>query len=62
MIGYKDMTFCNHWRDCGKANECDRPLTNAVAAAARKWWGKDGAPILVFVEKPECHISKDHSA
>ena len=23
--------------------------------AARKWWGADGAPIAVFVEKPDCH-------
>lgn len=55
MIGYKDMTFCDHWKDCTKASACHRPLTSEVAAAARKWWGGDDAPIAVWVKKPDCH-------
>jgi hypothetical protein len=55
MICYRDMTFCDHWRDCAAASTCHRPLTPEVAAAARKWWGADDAPIAVFVERPQCH-------
>lgn len=55
MIGYRDMTFCEHWRDCAKASKCHRPLTVEVQAAARQWWGKEGAPIAVFTEQPTCH-------
>lgn len=60
MIGYCDMTFCEHWEDCVKAATCPRPLTPEVAAAARKWWGADGAPIAVFVSKPECHQAMEN--
>ena len=59
MIGFRDMTFCEHWRDCAKASQCCRPLTDEVLAAAREWWGKDGAPIVVFASKPTCHEAKD---
>jgi hypothetical protein len=58
MTSYRDMTFCDHWRNCALADKCHRPLTSAVAAAARKWWGADDAPISVFVEKPSCHREK----
>lgn len=56
MICYRDMTFCKHHADCAKAADCSRPLTAEVEAAAKDWWGgKDGAPIAVFVDKPDCH-------
>jgi hypothetical protein len=57
-ICYRDMTFCDHWRDCGKAERCHRPLTPEVALAARKWWGSDDAPIAVFVDQPKCWEAK----
>ena len=55
MICFRDMTFCDYWRDCKNAPDCHRPLTDKVLADARAWWGKDGAPIAVYTEKPECH-------
>lgn len=61
MVCFRDMTFCEYWQDCAKASACARPLTPEVRAAARKWWGSlnsitDGAPISVFVERPDCHV------
>lgn len=45
MICFRDMRFCDPpW--CGEP-DCDRRLTDDVKAAARRWWGKDGAPIDV---------------
>jgi len=58
MMCFRDMTFCPFWRDCTAVGECSRPLTDEVVAAARRWWGKDGAPIAQFVEKPACHVAR----
>ena len=58
MICFRDMTFCDYWRDCKNAPDCHRPLTDKVLADARVWWGKDGAPIAVYTEKPKCHEPK----
>jgi len=52
MIGYKDMAFCPYL-EC-KNLTCDRRLTEEVKKAARRWWGKDNAPIICFAERPEC--------
>lgn len=58
MMRYRDMTFCS--APCANAT-CDRRLTDDVRDAARRWWGKDGAPIAVqdmregcadYVERP----------
>ena len=57
MICYRDMTFCAHWRDCDAAPNCPRPLTDAVKAAAERWWGNSGAPIATFVQRPDCHTA-----
>lgn len=38
-----------------RAMEEDRPLKPKVSAAAERWWGKPGAPISQFAEKPDCH-------
>ena len=54
MLCYRDMTFCNHYTDCSKKDTCDRPFTPQVKKDAEKWWGDDGAPIAMFVDKPEC--------
>lgn len=54
MICYKDKAFCTYWEDCSGAGTCGRPLTDNVRKAANEWWGSDGAPISVYVTKPEC--------
>ena len=47
MLCYRDMQFCSDEHpQCGR-EICDRRLTPAVLDAARRWWGKDGAPIAV---------------
>jgi hypothetical protein len=53
VICYKDMTFCTA-KDC--ANKCDRYLTDKIRAEADTWWGKEGAPIMVYTnpKKLEC--------
>lgn len=50
MICFRDMTFCN--APCANV-DCRRRLTDAVIADARRWWGKEGAPIAVanFAER-----------
>lgn len=39
---FRDTTFCSS-PNC--KNKCGRKLTEQDKEAARKWWGKDGAPI-----------------
>lgn len=51
MICYRDMTFCPFFRDCNKANECHRPLTEEVKLDAQA----KGLPIAQFSAKPSCH-------
>lgn len=55
MICYRDRTYCTFYETCDKRNDCSRPLTPQVKTDAVKWWGGEGAPISMFVEKPECH-------
>lgn len=48
MLCFRDMTFCpvDIYTKCSKADECHRPLTKEVQAAADKWWGdSDGGPL-----------------
>ena len=61
MICYRDMTFCRYYKDCAKANECHRPLTEEVSKRADEWWGKgEGkAPICMFAEIPNCFEEKE---
>lgn len=54
MMCYKDRTWCSFYEDC-KHVECKIRLTHEVKQAAEKWWGSgDGAPISVYVSKPDC--------
>ena len=63
MMCYRDMTFCEHWRDCAKVADCPRPLTDEVKAAAARWWGRfnteGNPPIAVFTEQPPCHVKSE---
>jgi hypothetical protein len=58
MLCYKDKAFCTYWEDCSGYTECGRALTPNIRTAADKWWGSEGAPISVFVTKPNCWQSK----
>jgi hypothetical protein len=35
-------------------SNCSRALTEDVKRDADKWWGTEGAPIAVFLERPSC--------
>lgn len=51
MICYRDQCYCAS--DCIN-RECDRYLSEKVHTEARKWWGKDGAPIATADFSVEC--------
>lgn len=53
MICYRDMTFCPFWRDCDRADACERPLTDEVDFRAKML----DLPIAEFTEMPDCHSS-----
>lgn len=59
MLCFRDRTYCDHFRDCAKADTCSRPLTDQVKADAQQWWGDCTAPIAVFAEQPDCHVKKE---
>ena len=54
MTGYKDRTWCTYWKDCEKGAGCERALTREVFAQACLWWGNINAPIMQYIERPEC--------
>lgn len=54
MLCYKDRTFCRFYIDCKYGKQCERALTIDIKTAARKWWGKDNAPISQFLDRPDC--------
>lgn len=54
MMCYQDRTFCPFYQECKSGKTCDRALNAKVILGATKWWGKDGAPISQFSEKPDC--------
>jgi len=56
---YKDMTFCDFYKSCANAFDCQRKLTPEVRKVARKWWGKSNPPIAIFIDKPDCYKEID---
>jgi len=58
MMCFRDMTFCEEI-GCKKFDECFRALTDKVHEDAKKWWGKEGAPMSVFAEKPDCFVGQE---
>lgn len=57
---YKDQTFCEYYKECNDGDNCSRALTPEEHAKAIKWWGNEDAPIMVFVEKPDCFKIKEN--
>jgi len=56
MICYMDRTYCTFGLLCKSSSTCDRVLTEEITKSADEWWGKEGAPICVFAEFPECFV------
>ena len=56
MICYRDKTFCSFYVECDKGDICHRALTLSVKKSANEWWGKDEAPICLYVNIPNCFV------
>lgn len=56
MICYRDMTFCEFYKNCLKGNVCIRALTPKVIEKAKKWWRdkESEPPICRYVLAPPC--------
>lgn len=53
---YRDMTFCTYGPLCKASGTCNSVLTDKVQADADAWWGKPGAPIMVYADFPSCFV------
>jgi len=54
VICYRDRAFCPFYLDCSHGDVCNRALTPEVRILADVWWGKAGAPICTYTDKPDC--------
>ena len=54
MLCYKDMTYCDFYKQCLTGEGCDRALTKEIEAKAIS----KGLPICHFLEKPICFCNK----
>jgi len=52
MFCYRDMTFCDYYKECKEGEICPRALTKKVIKEANKWM--KNPPICQFAEKPDC--------
>jgi len=55
MLCYRDKTWCPFYSTCNQGIGCHRALTDQVKRDADHWWGKEGAPICMFSQKPKCY-------
>ena len=58
MLCYRDITFCESYKDCRHGEGCDHALTEKVIEAAHKWWGSESAPIAAY-HKLSCFEKKE---
>lgn len=57
MLCYRDMTFCNFYKDCKEGNTCNKALTDKVKLEAEQWWRSfSPPPIATYIDKPDCFI------
>lgn len=54
MLCYKDITFCNFYKEC-KEEDCVITMTDEVVKKAKDF----GLPICHYADKPECFKSKE---
>ena len=54
---YKDMTFCDFYKECQKGDSCKSALTEGVQQAAEKAF----LPIAHFRSYPECFRTRNES-
>lgn len=53
MMCFRDQSFCSDSAQCA-TKECSVKWTSEQQAAARKWWGDDGAPVAFTSKKDTC--------
>ena len=54
MMCFRDMTFCPYSSKCWHGDTCKRAWTKDLQAEAEAWWGKPGAPVAFYDDKPDC--------
>jgi hypothetical protein len=62
MICYKDMTFCDYYKDCQDGDTCFRALTPEIRKRGKEWsetFGAEEELICRFDEEPSCFIKKE---
>lgn len=59
MICFRDMSFCADSDQCANAQGCGRNFDDEQKAAAKRWWGNDGAPVAFMSFKETCELFKD---
>lgn len=57
MIAYMDMTFCSFYKNCAKAKECHRPLTEDHIRRAKEV----GLPVSQYAVIPLCHVRMEEN-
>lgn len=55
MMCYRDMTFCDYYKQCKEGNTCHRAMTYKVKEGAIK----AGLNIAAFTEIPECFENEE---
>lgn len=51
MMCYRDMTFCDFWKTCGRGATCPSALTPKVNDDVKEFV----LPICFFASKPQCY-------
>lgn len=59
MICFRDMTFCSDTDQCANKDKCQRYFSITQQDAAKRWWGKDGAPVAFGSFKIMCKDFKE---
>jgi len=54
MLCYKDMTFCDFYKDCKDGDNCNRSFTPKVKEDAKA----NDLPACCFIDKPDCFKQK----
>ncbi len=55
---YKDVTFCQAWKECKKGEGCSLAFTEQVIIDADRVFGGKGKGLVAITEKRECFECK----
>lgn len=54
MLVFRDMTFCDYYKECAWGKDCGRALKEDIKKEAEKF----GMPVCTFFGKPKCFENK----